>query len=259
MPSSQLIIWDVSAGREIQTLTAERKSGRPPASVPMDGYWQRSLARVKLPYGKWLRESVCRRLTSAPGQDSNPLGESRRAMPTMPNPGNIKRGQIPNMSNMPNMADISAMMSNLMGSLAAGTNGRTVTSVSFQSGWNRFWPAAESNQKPTFDLASMMGQATGNQKRPKNQPTPDPKNIMKDLKVETTGQIVLWNPATGQQIGTIKGHGKGINDVVFSRDAKLIASAGTDNTIKIWDVGTQRELRTLTGHIASIEFDGFQS
>ena len=76
---------------------------------------------------------------------------------------------------------------------------------------------------------------------------------MKDLKVETIGQVVLWNPATGQQLGAIKGHGKGINDVVFSRDAKLIASAGTDNTIKIWDVATQRELRTLTGHTANIE------
>src|SRR5262249_17307895 len=39
----------------------------------------------------------------------------------------------------------------------------------------------------------------------------------------------------------------------FSRDAKLIASAGTDNTIKIWDVTTQRELKTLTGHFASVE------
>src|SRR6185503_11315617 len=102
-------------------------------------------------------------------------------------------------------------------------------------------------------MAAMMSQATGNQKRPKNQPTPDPNNILKDLKVETNGQIVLWNPATGQQIGAIKGHGKGINAVVFSRDAKLSASAGTDNTIKIWDVATQRELKTLTGHIASIE------
>jgi uncharacterized caspase-like protein len=150
------------------------------------------------------------------------------------------------------MADISAMMSNVMGSLAAGTNGRTVTSVSFSQD-GKILASGGIESKTNFDLATMMGQATGNQKRPKNQPTPDPNNILKDLKVETNGQIVLWNPATGQQIGTIKGHGKGINAVVFSRDAKLIASAGTDNTIKIWDVATQRELRTLTGHIASIE------
>src|SRR6185503_16739074 len=127
-------------------------------------------------------------LTSAPGQ-TNPLGNLGSMIP---NPGNIKRGQIPNMANMPNMADISAMMSNVLGSMAAGTNGRTVTSVSF----------------------SQDGK------------------ILASGGIETNGQVVLWNPATGQQIATIKGHGKGINAVVFSRDAKLIASAGTDNTIK---------------------------
>jgi uncharacterized caspase-like protein len=77
--------------------------------------------------------------------------------------------------------------------------------------------------------------------------------MMKDLKVETTGQIVLWDPATGKQISTIKGHGKGVTDVVFSRDGKLIASAASDNTIKIWDVASQRELRTFTGQLATIE------
>jgi hypothetical protein len=102
-------------------------------------------------------------------------------------------------------------------------------------------------------MASMMGQATGNQKRSKNQPPPSSEDFLKNLKVETIGQIVLWNPDTGQQMGTIKGHGKGITDVAFSRDAKLIASAGSDNTIKIWDVASQRELRTLTGHTANIE------
>jgi uncharacterized caspase-like protein len=156
------------------------------------------------------------------------------------------------MPNMPNMADISAMMTNVMGTMAAGTMGRTVTSVSFSRD-GKILASGGIETKSNFDMAAMMSQATGNQKRPKNQPTPDPNNILKDLKIETTGQIVLWNPTTGQQIGAIKGHGKGINDVVFSRDAKLIASAGTDNTIKIWDVGSQRELRTLSGHIATIE------
>jgi len=247
LPSSQLIIWDVSAGREIQTLTLNASpatagfssDGRVLATVVSQG----EISLWEVASGKRLQA-----LTSAPGQ-TNPLGNLGSMIP---NPGNIKRGQIPNMTNMSNMADISAMMSNVMGSLAAGTNGRTVTSVSFSQD-GKILASGGIESKTNFDLATMMGQATGNQKRPKNQPTPDPNNILKDLKVETNGQIVLWNPATGQQIGAIKGHGKGINAVVFSRDAKLIASAGTDNTIKIWDVATQRELKTLTGHIASIE------
>lgn len=248
LPSSELKIWDVSAGREIQTLTLSAhpaeagfsSDGRVLATVATQG----EISLWDVASGKRLQT-----LTSAPGQGSNPLGNLGA---TMPNMGNIKRGQIPNIQNMPNIADLSAMMSNVLGTMAAGTNGRTVTSVSFSQD-GKLLASGGIESKTNFDMASMIGQATGNQKRPKNQPTPDPNNILKDLTVETTGQIVLWNPATGQQIGTIKGHGKGISDVVFSRDAKLIASAGTDNTIKIWDVGTQRDLRTLTGHIATIE------
>src|SRR6185503_13945976 len=119
-------------------------------------------------------------LTSAPGQ-TNPLGNLGSMIP---NPGNIKRGQIPNMANMPNLADISAMMSNVLGSMAAGTNGRTVTSVSFSQD-GKILASGGIESKSNFDLAAMMGQAQGNQKRPKNQPTPDPNNILKDLKIET--------------------------------------------------------------------------
>jgi WD40 repeat protein len=100
----------------------------------------------------------------------------------------------------------------------------------------------------------MMAQAqSGQQKKGKNQPPPSTEDFLKNLKVETTGQLVLWDSATGQQLGIIKGHGKAITKVAFSRDAKLVASAGTDNTIKIWDVATQRELKTFTGHTAPIE------
>jgi len=56
------------------------------------------------------------------------------------------------------------------------------------------------------------------------------------------GQIVFWDTASGQQIGAIKGHGKGVTSVAFSRDGTLIASSSTDNTIKIWDVASKREL-----------------
>jgi uncharacterized caspase-like protein len=76
---------------------------------------------------------------------------------------------------------------------------------------------------------------------------------MKDFKVETVGQVQLWDVSTGSELGAIKGHGRGVSKVTFSRDGKLLASAGTDNTIKIWDVATRAELRTLAGHTASIE------
>src|SRR5262249_49574951 len=43
----------------------------------------------------------------------------------------------------------------------------------------------------------------------------------------------------------------------FSRDGRFLASSSTDNTIKIWDIATRRELRTLTGHTAAIDSMAF--
>ena len=51
----------------------------------------------------------------------------------------------------------------------------------------------------------------------------------------------------------LKGHGKGVTQVVFSRDGRLLASSSSDNTIRIWDVAGRRELRTFTGHTANID------
>ena len=55
------------------------------------------------------------------------------------------------------------------------------------------------------------------------------------------------------RLGALKGHGKGVTTVAFSRDGKLLASGSTDNTIRIWDVAAKRELRTLAGHTSNVE------
>jgi len=243
MPSSEVKIWDAVSGREIQTLTLNlppveagfSSDGKMLATVTSQG----EITLWDVPSGSRLRS-----LTTSAGQSFDPTSMMRN----LPTPRQIQRGQMPQ---MPNMDQINSMITNTLGSMTAGTMGRNVSAVTFSRDGSVL-ASGGIEAKSNLDMASMMGQAA-NQKRGKNQPPPNTDEFLKNLKVETTGQLVLWNPATGQQLGVIKGHGKAISKVAFSRDAKLIASAGTDNTIKIWDVATQRELKTLTGHIAGIE------
>jgi WD40 repeat protein len=77
--------------------------------------------------------------------------------------------------------------------------------------------------------------------------------MMKDFKVEAVSQVQFLDVTTGQADCRDQGARRGVSKVAFSRDNKLLASGVTDNTIKIWDVATRNELRTLTGHTSAIE------
>src|SRR5437763_595449 len=53
------------------------------------------------------------------------------------------------------------------------------------------------------------------------------------------------------------GHSGGVTSVAISPDGTTLASGSRDNTIKLWDVATGRELRTLKGHSNSDNSVGF--
>lgn len=48
------------------------------------------------------------------------------------------------------------------------------------------------------------------------------------------------------------GHAKGVNSVVYSRDGETIASGSNDNTVKLWDAASGRELRSFGGHAEQV-------
>jgi WD40 repeat protein len=58
------------------------------------------------------------------------------------------------------------------------------------------------------------------------------------------GSVRLWNPATGQPVGApLTGHTAVANAVAFSRDGKLLASAGSDGNdeggiVRLWNPAT---------------------
>ncbi len=47
---------------------------------------------------------------------------------------------------------------------------------------------------------------------------------------------------------TLSGHRGHVNAVIFSRDGRLLASAGDDGTIRFWEPATGTELFCLTAH-----------
>ena len=79
--------------------------------------------------------------------------------------------------------------------------------------------------------------------------------------------IKLWNHQTGREIATLEGHKSRVNTIAISpvsssqiRPAigtpqdfgKILASGSEDKTIKLWDITTGKEIRTITGHSDSV-------
>jgi WD40 repeat protein len=62
--------------------------------------------------------------------------------------------------------------------------------------------------------------------------------------VGNSKDILLWDPATGKQVGRLQGNNKEVYDVAFSPDGRYLASAGYDGAL-VWDVHTRNLVHTF--------------
>jgi len=65
--------------------------------------------------------------------------------------------------------------------------------------------------------------------------------------------LFLWHPETDRKfVARMTGHQQLVNDVKFSPDSRMIASASFDKSIKLWDGRTGVFITTLRGHVQRV-------
>lgn len=74
------------------------------------------------------------------------------------------------------------------------------------------------------------------------------------------GTLILWNPPqSNKPIRRMTGHQNYINYVCYSPDSRLIASAGFDKCVKLWNGITGEYITTFRGHVQRVYQCSFSS
>jgi WD40 repeat protein len=72
-----------------------------------------------------------------------------------------------------------------------------------------------------------------------------------------SGEVKVWDAATGQLIRSLHGHTDAVRSVAFSPDGERLASVSEDSTVKLWDVATGGLTLTLQGHTGFVRSVAF--
>ncbi|MEO6739927.1 MAG: DUF1549 domain-containing protein, partial [Chthoniobacteraceae bacterium] len=82
---------------------------------------------------------------------------------------------------------------------------------------------------------------------------PDGKQLIAaDGRISEEGTLRIIEAATGTVAASWVAHSDSIFDLALSRDGKLLATAGGDKLVKIWDLAKHKEIARLEGHTAQV-------
>ncbi len=85
--------------------------------------------------------------------------------------------------------------------------------------------------------------------------SPDGKRIVSGSSDKT---LKVWEPQTGSETLSLKGHTGSVNSVAFSPDGQRIVTGSADKTVKVWDVRTGSETPLPQGAHRRGQFRGLQ-
>ncbi len=75
--------------------------------------------------------------------------------------------------------------------------------------------------------------------------------------MEKPGRIRLWSTRTWSDFASLTGHRGDVSSIAFSPDGRWIASGGSDQTIKIWNLSLATAVITHHGHLGTVRSVAF--
>jgi len=226
-------LWDVSRGDVLRSFEGSRHivysvafspDGKSLASGGVDGsvrLWDVSIGREEQPLSRGHQGSVISVAASPDGR-------------TLASGGDDSLIKLWELGSGEERTTIKAATADVY-SLSFGPDGRTLASGSKDSTM-RLWDAATRAQIRSLEHKGQVLSVAF---------SPDGKTVASGIGYTANFTIHLWDAVTGRQRYALSGHKSHVHAVAFSPNGKTLASGSVDATVKLWDVASGEERRTL--------------
>jgi WD40 repeat protein len=82
--------------------------------------------------------------------------------------------------------------------------------------------------------------------------SPDGRQLAVASGNKRTGDVTIWDTATGRVLYTLRGHRGMVKAVAYGREGGRLFSAGWDGTVRAWDLATGKEVHRWEAHAAGV-------